>query len=869
MGSPRTRPVALLYGTLLAGHAMAETARDALYLANHDASRLPAVYLGLAGSGAVVSLVLQRRAGDAPARRLVAILATGALAMLVFGLVASRAASGWGTALYLWTGLFGMVSTSAIWAWIAGRSDLRRAQAEFTRIGATGIAGAIIGSLLAVGLSRIASSQAILGAAAIVLAVAAAGVAWVGGDDPVAAPHTDLPPTNRLASAQRRYVLLLAAFVLASGVTLTAADLLFKATVARSVPAEGLAQAFGITAAVTDALALVVQTVVTPWVLRRFGLAAAMSALPIALSAALTAGVAGAVVPAAFALRSLAGGLQHSLHGTALELLHMPFDLRLRRRLAATLQPVAYRLGQGLAAVLATFALAASEPRATYLLVLVLAVLWVALAMLAHRSYLGLFRARLGAFEPDPRVPLPTHALSTVELEMVLRSLTPDETDCLAALRMLDRHGRCDLVPSVMLSHPAPEVVLAALELLVRARPPRLGEWLARCLEHRNATVRGRAAAALLAIDGDLDVVAMLDDVAPPVRTVARVLAIGRDIGRAEEHLGALRRSVANEGGQVREALVRAWMHSPPNPELDALVLEVAQRDAPLLADALIDAVAVRPEPCVVEALACSLTTRRTRDAVHAALHRLGAPALGVLVALATRDDTPRALRLRLPDAIAALLDPASGEALHDWLRREDDGSVRYNVLRALSRFVHDGGTLPEGRELGSTASSLIRRTTVRWVKLAWWREQLTASVGATALVEDERVSLLDALLLDKQRAAMERLFRLLGLVGLRGEDPEVLFDALRSGRERDRESALELLSHALDDPSRQAILALLSDHTLRRRIGQAAGALGVVLTEGGLFWAELERDGSTMVREVARVAREASSSSPAWEAAP
>src|SRR6185369_5366319 len=70
---------------------------------------------------------------------------------------------------------------------------------------------------------------------------------------------------------------------------------------------------------------------------------------------------------------------------------------------------------------------------------------------------------------------------------------------------------------------------------------------------------------------------------------------------------------------------------------------------------------------------------------------------------------------------------------------------------------------------------------------------------------------LLDAILRDRQRKALERLFRLLGLAHP-GEDWKRMYLGLESTDPVSRASSRELLEHSLDQPLRGAVLALVDD---------------------------------------------------------
>ncbi|AKF04390.1 hypothetical protein [Sandaracinus amylolyticus] len=847
-----TTRLALLYGTLLAGHALNETARDALYLARHPPGSLPAVYVALAFVVGAVSWVVQRIPdGSRPARRIVAILALGALVSTSFAIAAQRADSGWSTALYVWSGVFGMISTSSMWAWMSAGSDVGHARRDFARIGVGGLLGAIVGSLAAAAIGHLASSAWSLIAAACALALAAIGVAWTARREPAVIPEGRAPSAGSVR-AQARYAMQLFVFVSLGAAVLTAGDLVFKATIAEHTARGDLAAVFGVLSASTSLAALVVQLALTPFLLRRFGLQTAMIVLPASLGAFVAIGIGGAPALAAVGLRASAGALQHSLHGTATELLFMPFELDLRRRLKLTFQTVGHRAGQALGALTIALALAlggsASSP-AVLAIVLGLALLWIAVAVGTHRRYLTIFRSRLDGFEPDPRIPLPSPALGAQALETVLRSLSLDATKCLSALRLLERHGRAELVPTSLLAHPSTAVVLATTELLVRADRTDASAHLVRLLARSDDVVRARAAAALLELGAStLDVEPLLADRSAAVRAVARVVLATRAGEDAAARLTELVDAAESADPETRIAILRALAHAPARPELDVLVTRLVARGGPEIADELATLAISRPHRALAGVLVDRLSARPTRAAVHQALVAIGDAGLEALVARI--GDAPRAMRLLLPDAIAAHLTPRAGAALRDWLDSEDDGAVRYRILRAMGRFAREGGPLPH--DVARTMDRLLERTLRRLVKLASWRAHVHARYGELART-DAHVALLDALLLDKQRATMERAFRVIGLRGLRGEDPEVLFRGLRAGDRTSRESARELLDHALDGRVRDALLALTDDDPVASQASRAAAALGVTLAiDPDAIERELAADGSDMVRRVA-----------------
>jgi hypothetical protein len=147
---------------------------------------------------------------------------------------------------------------------------------------------------------------------------------------------------------------------------------------------------------------------------------------------------------------------------------------------------------------------------------------------------------------------------------------------------------------------------------------------------------------------------------------------------------------------------------------------------------------------------------------------------------------------------------------------------VRYKVLRALGRLATrhpelalDRGALREAAE----------RTLAAVVRLLHWRLELRGGARVTPARQTPGHELLVTLLLHKQEHAVERLFRLLGLL-YRGEDFERIYRGLDNQQPKVRASSRELLENALPAALRARVLALVDDGDEPLRLLAAAGGL-------------------------------------------
>ncbi len=323
-------PAVVLFAIMVA-HTVLETARDALFLARLGPDQLASVYLVMALL-ALATFAAVRRWGHArdPRRALLgflglAVAGTGAFAVAIS---ASHAAV---FAFYVWTGL--IVTLIVPWLWTVLDRSLRVGEAKrtFAAIGAGGVLGAMVGSVLAGALGTWLGAASLVAVGAVAYAIAAACAAWLAPRAVVAEPVPRREQVEALSQRSRRYVAVLVGLGVVSTMSLTLGDIVFKRFVAEHAAPGDLTLAFGSVYAGLNALALVVQLVIAPRLLARWGVGGALTVLPsIMLATGLGFAWTGAAVAIA-ALEVADGGLRNSLHRVGVELLYLPVPRRCAR----------------------------------------------------------------------------------------------------------------------------------------------------------------------------------------------------------------------------------------------------------------------------------------------------------------------------------------------------------------------------------------------------------------------------------------------------------------------------------------------------------------------------------------------------------
>jgi hypothetical protein len=210
-------------------------------------------------------------------------------------------------------------------------------------------------------------------------------------------------------------------------------------------------------------------------------------------------------------------------------------------------------------------------------------------------------------------------------------------------------------------------------------------------------------------------------------------------------------------------------------------------------------------DPAAVAHLAGLLSRRDVRRQARAALARMGAPAVAPLAAILADSTVPMAVRLQIPRALVEVGGTSAVPALEERLLVEEDSVIRFRALRALVwlRRREPGLALDE---------DVLGRVAWRAVEVALlcldWRRQLVAGTARRPARATATQELLLALLDDKRRHALERLFLVLAL-RYPGEDFARIRRGLDSEDSRVRAASRELLGSTLEGPARELTLLL------------------------------------------------------------
>lgn len=787
------RPAIVLFA-IMAGHALLETARDALFLPKLGADKLAWAYIAIAFVALGALAIVRRAAGVREPRRLlvaflaIASLGTGVLAVTV-ALDPSLA-----FVLYVWTGVVATLIVPSFWLVVDRSLRVAEAKRLFAAIAAGGSLGALAGSAAAIALARLIATQHLVTVAAAVLGLATIAASVLAPADRGNGPRAVAVDAAESSPPQaRRYLRLLLLFGIVSAISLTLGDLMFKRVIAERIEADALAVSFATIYTALNVIGLIVQVAITPRLLDRLGVGATLTILPVLVLASSLGFILTGAGLAVVAVKLADGSLRHSVHRVGSEILFLPLPAGLRDRAKPLVDVIGQRGGQALgAAATLAFATTAAGTWQLAIVTLIATLAWLAVTAVTRAAYLRQFRATLdaGEIQRDVRVP----ALDGDAVALLTSALaSPDEAEAMAALDLLAQRG--ERIPALVLYHPSPAIVRRALSLIDGEVRPDVMRVLAHLTEHPDPEIRASALAASSrsGCHGER-LSAALSDPAPAVRAAAAVGVVAHAPDEARRVCAQLVAGTTED----RVALAHAIARAPREAFRGVLVQLIAHREPAVVREVLR---AWERAPALAD---LGRLMRLLEDPSSRADARRVLVAGGYLDCLIDALDDPRTplgIRRHLPRTLAQFRSPAAAGALVARLPREPDGTTEFKILRALGRMRADDPALPIDPAPVRTYVKRSLEDAARYRALG----RRAALVREDSPALDLVVDLLD----EKCDHAIERVFRALGVLYPSAELRSV-YTALTGLDDERGGAAREILDELVDADIRVPLLELL-----------------------------------------------------------
>lgn len=814
--SRRVALSAVLLGLILGAHTALETARDAMFLIELPVTWLPLAYASVAAAALATTALVERiRVRFARRRSLMvlsAILAVVAPVNGVFWWGLARTSTAGLFALYVWPGVAATTLLVPFWLWVHQSVGLAAGRRVYAFIGGGGLVGAVGGGLLATVLSETIAARDLLlvsGGVYLVAAMVALGASLrrvspsPGASPPTSRAEAKLSETSPgFFPALGGYGRLVLALFVAVTVAATSADFVFKETIVGWASGAELTKTLGLFYAVSNGLALLVQTLVLPILLHRSSVMMSLAVLPVTLAAGGGAALLQPLVGAA--MLRLDGALRHSAFSTASEFLYLPLSEARRQRLKSLVETVGKRGGQAFTSAVLLILLYAAPALSSIAVTLSASLVALAILYLLRRRYADAYRRRVRARASPTRAEWPTLGVDGLS-SLVAALSAPKAAVVRAGMEVLAGFGKRELLPPLVLHHPDPDVVCDALGHLAGRRErevlPLLETLMARPEPRvraealRTACTYGPRAAArcLRSADGDQ---------APEVAATAEVARFTAEAWNSvvdrRELLDALTR-----GKEARLGIARS-IHLLPDQAAPVVALRLLGAGDHLVACAAVRSIGRDPRAVHLRPLLQALLEPTTRDEACRALGRLpGSVVVPAIIGLLGDDGRPASERRHLPSVLASF--PGNARWMTQRLVPEPDPDVRAALARAvvMARRRH------RRERVDRRALSQFARQVVAEGRRA--RSAATTVAGidprrpAHRVARDHLVDILDA----RHRRAIDDLFAVLQ-VARPDEEFELLANGCTGTDPKLRGESRELLRHLLPSRLREPLLDLL-----------------------------------------------------------
>ena len=730
-------------------------------------------------------------------------------------------------AFYVWVNCFGVIAPVQAWSFANSVFDVRQARRLFALIGAGASLGSIAGGVLArvlvgpVGgtVNMLLVLATLILASAITVVIGGRRMRQRGLQRPKSSQKTKTKRTTQTLTETFRqirttpYLRLLGALVFMVAIVTQWANFQLSLVADRrfAKDVDAMTEFFGTFNFVVGAVGFLLQLFVTAPLLRRFGLPAIVMLLPMFLAFGSALTLAFPVFWAVLFTTSSDQGLRFSIDKAVYELLYLPIPAGQRAAVKNALDIVGNRIADGVGGVLLGLATGGFivqglgwELQGTSAVMLVLTVLWLAVAWRIRRAY----------------------------VETIGESIHKHRIDSERASQpVLDRSVAEAL--AAKLSSPDVEEVKYALDVLSTQPLRSACVHLRGLLGHQDEHIRRRAIAALAVARDDAAVPMvqpLLKDRSLGVRTEALLfLSRGGDVDplRTIQELGDF------EGYSIRAAMA-AFLASPGRARnleaAELLIRKMATADDATDRVEAARVLALVPEPPLdlLRRLLIDPDAEVSRQALLST-ETIGGEAVPVLAEILMDPAAPPDVRREVPAALVRIGTDRAERALMAAVL-ESDTSLRHRVISALNKLKQQ--YRPVAREPEMLDLLLAAEIAGHY--------RSYQVLGALRTTEGDNGAVIAALQLAMEQE-LERIFRLMGLVsGAQG-----LHDAyvgVRSSNQVVRANALEYLENTLKPELRQVLFPLidsqvsdeerirLADHVVGAPVESAEKALETLL---------------------------------------
>ena len=820
-------------------------ARDSLFLTENGPGELPYVYILLALVSIPVTQVLTNVMNRYPVRRVL----SWTLGFLAINILLIR----WGFELanqwifmvfYIWVGIFGILVISLFWILANAVFEAAQSKRIFSFLTLGAILGAIVGSeasSLVVSLLDLATEDLLFICVALLLLCM--GMLYVVNDSRSAARRSNKTGESSpsVAKAARtiwksHYQLTIASIIGLTMVATTITDYQFKAIAFDAYPdTAGLTAFMGTFYAGISLASLGIQVLLSNQIVKQTGLLGTILSRPVGMMLGAVMMAVEPVLASVIILNGFDGATRYSIDKTGRELLFLPLSQHVKEQTKVFIDIFVDRFARGLGGVMLLALVVWLEWSVYPLTFIIIALLgvWVVLGVRAKRGYISKFREAL----QKQLISTDSIALNLDEasiLDVVRESLrSENDMQVLHTLFLLEGSQYDMLAADLyeLLSHDNTQVKLKALQLLQEVDSVSYTEKAEELLKENDPDIRLETIYYLCQHSKE-DPSQIIRSYLMHEDNKLKSAALGctcKHGGTTPEMVDDdLFRQLMNQEGQ-EAVVVKAQL-------ADALGYvddqELAYRYLPALLEddhtsvvrKVIASMGRQQDDRYLRLLINKLEDFEYSYEIKKNLARYGTDYL-ILFKDRFRDrELSYDVRKHMPGIFAYLGKQQSVDHLLDMARIEDP-VLRYHIIKSLNKLVRE---YPDLAVDVDKIRSIIRREARLYFELLAIKLQQPESRPNMILLKA---------LSEKMTQAVERIFRLLGLI-YDSRDMHGTYLALQSLSSEKRSAAVEFLDNVLEGEDLEYLFPIVDelDESARLQKGRNLFAIPDLPYDQGLM---------------------------------
>jgi ATP:ADP antiporter, AAA family len=830
---------------VVASFLLAKPIRSGLFLGEHEAYDLVYVY-------AAVPLVLSlfvplytRVAARFGARSvtIATLLGFSAQVVLFWYLFRFHEARLLPHIFYVWVSCYGIIAPVQAWSFANSLFDTRQAKRLFGLIGAGASLGAMTAGVMArVLVEPVGGTVNLLLVLALMIVAAAAIVLVAKFRIPRVGVRRPGKPRSRPFSATwgqilaSRYLRLLAGivFVVAIATQWTSLQLGVVAKGHFAGNSSEITQFYGTFSFVTGVASFLVQLLVTGRVLRKWGVSAAILALPLAMATGNFLILLAPVFWTVLLTNGFDQGLRFSVDKATYELLYLPIPHGDRASVKNAIDIVVSRVADGVGAVilglvtkgflvLPGFSLGL---RGTAAVNLITVAIWVTLAWRVRSEYIrtiqdSIHRHRLDTERGTTAV---TERAAADVLSAKLSAA--DLSEVRYALDLIEGQQTRKWHPAlrVLLQHPEGEIRRRALAILSSSGDEHIAERVPAMLRDQDIGVRTEALLYLSREAGvdplrQIEELGDFEDFSIRAGAAAFLAAPGRaqNLDAARLMVEGMAHAAGPEGRRDRTEAARLIGTIGESSLIDLLPALIADEDLDVARQAIRATHRVGTER-LASPLIQALGRAELSDDAAEAIARMGDAVVPEIARSLRAEDVDVEVRRELPSVLLRIATPGAEQALVSSLL-EADGTVRHRIIASLNKLR---AARPDIQIEDSVVELLLAAEIA-----GHYRSYQVLGPLRHQLKEDDAVI---QALGHSMEQELERIFRLMALL-LPQAGLHDAYVGVRSSNPTVRANALEFLDNVLKPELRRVLVPLLdSQVTVDERIAIANRLVGAPL---------------------------------------